>query len=272
VATFTSSDSGATAGQFTAVINWGDGNYSVATVAWNGSGFNVSGTHTYAAAGSYTVSLQIADSNADSVISSGSITVADARDARPERGGVEDEDRLPERERERLRGRDAEATLVAAGDRERPLTDLTGAGEEQEEDGLVVLDASLDDGLGASGLDDLAGLGQGLPPRTEADRTEQQGASADTLSQRQVDGVGMSRMGVLVLDVCATVPEDQTASPEGGIEGAEVSPTDAVFAELARGEGVGAAERQDGPESDPTLLDCLLALPAALLDDLFVRL
>jgi hypothetical protein len=81
----------------------------------------------------------------------------------------------------------------------------------------------------------------------------------------------MPGTGVLVLDVCATALEDQTDQAEGGFEGAEMSPTDAVFAGLERGEGAGAAAQQ-GTESDPTLFDCLLALPATLLDDLFGRL
>jgi hypothetical protein len=49
LASFTSSNSGATASQFTAVINWGDGTFSVATISSNGlGGFNISGGHTYA--------------------------------------------------------------------------------------------------------------------------------------------------------------------------------------------------------------------------------
>jgi hypothetical protein len=51
VATFTSSTSGATAANFNANIDWGDGTMSTgAIIADSGGGFDIQGTHTYAAA------------------------------------------------------------------------------------------------------------------------------------------------------------------------------------------------------------------------------
>ena len=65
VATFIDYDTTKTAGSFTASINWGDGTApSAGTIAANGTaGFNVTGTHTYAAPGNFNVDVQVADSN-----------------------------------------------------------------------------------------------------------------------------------------------------------------------------------------------------------------
>jgi len=62
VASFTDGNASAPASDFTASIDWGDGSSpSAGTVASNGSGFNVSGSHTYSAVGSYTIKTYIAD-------------------------------------------------------------------------------------------------------------------------------------------------------------------------------------------------------------------
>jgi hypothetical protein len=54
VATFTATDSTATASSFTATINWGDGTTSDGTVAADpNGGFDVTGTHTFASVGRY---------------------------------------------------------------------------------------------------------------------------------------------------------------------------------------------------------------------------
>jgi hypothetical protein len=45
----------------TATINWGDGTHSVGTVSGSGGSYTVSGTHSYAANGPYTVRVHIAD-------------------------------------------------------------------------------------------------------------------------------------------------------------------------------------------------------------------
>ncbi|HLY50807.1 MAG TPA: hypothetical protein VKR21_16585 [Solirubrobacteraceae bacterium] len=61
VATFTDSDSGGTVSDYTATINWGDGSTTTGTVSKATSGFAVSGSHTYANAGSYTITTTIKD-------------------------------------------------------------------------------------------------------------------------------------------------------------------------------------------------------------------
>ncbi|MDQ3917668.1 MAG: FG-GAP-like repeat-containing protein [Acidobacteriota bacterium] len=78
VASFTDYDTTKTAASFTATINWGDAAApSAGTVADNGSGgFNVTGSHTYASAGSYAVSVQIADTDENFANASATATVA----------------------------------------------------------------------------------------------------------------------------------------------------------------------------------------------------
>lgn len=60
-ATFTDGNPGATVADFTASIDWGDGNTSSGTVSASGGGFAVDGTHGYAATGPYTVTTTITD-------------------------------------------------------------------------------------------------------------------------------------------------------------------------------------------------------------------
>jgi hypothetical protein len=60
VATFTDANPNATASDFTATINWGDGSSTTGTVvAQNGGGFAVDGTHTYADEGKYKIGVSI---------------------------------------------------------------------------------------------------------------------------------------------------------------------------------------------------------------------
>ncbi len=61
VATFTDADTANTAADFTATINWGDLTSSSGTVSGGAGTFTVSGTHTYAAAGSFTVTVALND-------------------------------------------------------------------------------------------------------------------------------------------------------------------------------------------------------------------
>ena len=60
VASFTDSNAAAVAGNFTATINWGDGTTSAGTIT-GGPTFLVSGNHTYAVGGTFTVSVTISD-------------------------------------------------------------------------------------------------------------------------------------------------------------------------------------------------------------------
>jgi hypothetical protein len=62
VATFTDANAAALSSDFTISIAWGDGLTSAGTASSNGNGgFAVMGTHTYAAAGTYSVSITIMD-------------------------------------------------------------------------------------------------------------------------------------------------------------------------------------------------------------------
>ena len=68
VATFSTTDLSAGASEFTAVINWGDGQSSPGTIVSTGAGqFRVVGDHTYAQPGSFTVSSTISDDEGQSV-------------------------------------------------------------------------------------------------------------------------------------------------------------------------------------------------------------
>ncbi|HEX3526440.1 MAG TPA: IPTL-CTERM sorting domain-containing protein [Thermoanaerobaculia bacterium] len=61
VATFTDTDTANVPSDFIATINWGDGNTTAGTVSGGGGTFTVSGTHTYATSGSFTVTVTLAD-------------------------------------------------------------------------------------------------------------------------------------------------------------------------------------------------------------------
>ena len=79
VATFTDSNPNTTPPDFTAAIAWGDGYNAVTTVIVDGrGGFDVLGTHTYLAAGSYTLSVQVTDSRGATATGTGTATVAGA--------------------------------------------------------------------------------------------------------------------------------------------------------------------------------------------------
>ena len=76
VATFTDTDPTATPTDLTANITWGDGSNTVTTVTADGrGGFEVFGTHTYLAAGSYTFRVQITDIRGGTATATGSASV-----------------------------------------------------------------------------------------------------------------------------------------------------------------------------------------------------
>ncbi|HWX44867.1 MAG TPA: hypothetical protein VNY52_06060, partial [Solirubrobacteraceae bacterium] len=61
VAKFTDPDKSATASEYSAMIEWGDGSTSAGTVSGGGGSFAVSGMHTYAEEGSFTITVTITD-------------------------------------------------------------------------------------------------------------------------------------------------------------------------------------------------------------------
>jgi probable HAF family extracellular repeat protein len=75
VASFTDTD-GDPASNYTATISWGDGNNSVGTIQANATGgFDVTGTNTYNAAGNYTMTVTIVDSDGTTATATSSATV-----------------------------------------------------------------------------------------------------------------------------------------------------------------------------------------------------
>ncbi len=79
VGTFTTADMNSRASDFTATVNWGDGNSDVGTVSGQNGIFTVTDDHTYTEMGSYPVSITIVDSatGASTTIAT-SATVGDA--------------------------------------------------------------------------------------------------------------------------------------------------------------------------------------------------
>jgi hypothetical protein len=79
VASFTDADPNGAPGDYTATINWGDGQTSTGTITSGPAGnFLVSGNHAYMEEGSYTVSVAIADAGGASTTAGSSAAVADA--------------------------------------------------------------------------------------------------------------------------------------------------------------------------------------------------
>ncbi len=80
VATFTDPDASATAGEYAATIEWGDGTSTAGTVSGSGGTFAVSGEHAYTDEGTYEVKVAITDVDnpAISATATSSATVGDA--------------------------------------------------------------------------------------------------------------------------------------------------------------------------------------------------
>jgi uncharacterized delta-60 repeat protein len=78
VATFTAADGNLTAGQFSATVSWGDGTTSPGKLSPDPKGgFDIVGSHTFAAAGSYVMSVTINGPLGISTTAAGSATVSD---------------------------------------------------------------------------------------------------------------------------------------------------------------------------------------------------
>jgi len=79
VASFTDANPNAAVGDFTATINWGDGTASTGAITADPErGFSVSGAHTYADEGRYTVGAAVADKGGSTAIATGTATISDA--------------------------------------------------------------------------------------------------------------------------------------------------------------------------------------------------
>jgi len=77
VASFTDADPGGTAADYTAQISWGDGASSTGSItAGSGGGFVVQGSHSYATAGNYQVTVTISDAGGASTVARDSASVA----------------------------------------------------------------------------------------------------------------------------------------------------------------------------------------------------
>src|SRR5712692_8016164 len=80
VATFTDPDTNATAAEYSATIDWGDGSSSAGTISGlKGGPFTVSGSHTYKEEGTYTVKVHITDT--DSINPADATSTANVADA-----------------------------------------------------------------------------------------------------------------------------------------------------------------------------------------------
>ena len=78
VASFTDADPNGVAGDYTATVSWGDQTTSTGTISANGSGgFAVSGSHSYAEEGTYTLAVTVSDAVA-SASTTGSAGAVDA--------------------------------------------------------------------------------------------------------------------------------------------------------------------------------------------------
>ena len=86
VATFSAADTTATASSFSALVQWGDGTTSTGTIVADlAGGFDVQGTHTYAATGSFVVTATVGDAAGDSAIATDTASVIRARLSSPRR-------------------------------------------------------------------------------------------------------------------------------------------------------------------------------------------
>jgi uncharacterized repeat protein (TIGR01451 family) len=72
---FTDDNTAAPLSDFTATIDWGDGSSSPGTISGTGGSYTVSGSHTYAAAGPYTITVAVVDDGGSMTSASASTSV-----------------------------------------------------------------------------------------------------------------------------------------------------------------------------------------------------
>ena len=77
VASFSDADGNTSVAAYTATIRWGDGTTTTGTISASGSGFKISGSHTYAEEGSHSIVISLADSDGAAASSTATATVAD---------------------------------------------------------------------------------------------------------------------------------------------------------------------------------------------------
>src|SRR6185437_3915155 len=79
VAGFTDADPAGDVGDYTVMIDWGDGSSDAGTIAADGSGgFQVSGTHTYAEEGTNPITVSITDAGGSTATANSTANVTDA--------------------------------------------------------------------------------------------------------------------------------------------------------------------------------------------------
>ncbi len=76
----TDGDPAGVSGDFMATIDWGDGTSSNGTVSGSGGSYSVSGSHSYAADGPYTVRVHVADAGGSAADAMSYLVVYEAAD------------------------------------------------------------------------------------------------------------------------------------------------------------------------------------------------
>jgi hypothetical protein len=75
VASFEDADPQGFAGQYTAMIDWGDSSSSPGTISANGGGFDVAGTHAYPVHGNFTLTVTITDPGGATAVAHGTAAI-----------------------------------------------------------------------------------------------------------------------------------------------------------------------------------------------------